>query len=70
MVHDERRDPSPKETQLIVRPPKNVRRPAHLRLGLRLLLGSRLLGNVREHGCALGRLEVLGARLLKQSLRL
>jgi hypothetical protein len=29
MVHDERRDPLPKEIQLIVRPPKNVHRPAH-----------------------------------------
>jgi hypothetical protein len=37
---------------------------------LSILLGCSLLGDVGEHGGALGRLEVLGASLLKQRLRL
>jgi hypothetical protein len=37
---------------------------------LSVLLGCNLLGDVGEHGGALGRLEVLGASLLKQRLRL
>jgi hypothetical protein len=35
-----------------------------------VLLGCSLLGDVGEHGGALGRFEVLGASLLKQRLRL
>jgi hypothetical protein len=37
---------------------------------LSVLLGCNLLGDVGEHGGALGRLEVLGASLLKQRLGL